>query len=68
VKDRLANGQTAAQAEQLRAARAKRWENSDRKAHAVKMHLGMARRIVADYWPEGLPEFEARIAARGGQR
>jgi len=65
VKNRLDNGLTEAQAEQFQAARVKRWTNvSDevRAAQGRRMHVGMARRILAEVWPEGLAEFERRLS------
>jgi len=68
VKTRLDNGLTEAQADQLQVARAKRWINvpgADRAAQGRKMHVGMARRVLREVWPEGLAEFEARLTALG---
>lgn len=68
VKTRLNNGLTAAQAEQFQVARTKRWTHATDEARATqgrKMHVGMARRVLLDVWPEGLPEFEARLNALG---
>lgn len=66
MKTRLANGLTEGQAEQLQVARAKRWTNVSaevRAAQGRRMHVGIARRLLSEVWPEGLAEFEARVQA-----